>query len=241
MGDSGDPRVRCGPPVLRVLGREGVGRATLAAALRARSITVADGEGTGHDAVLYCFAGGLRATDRAAIDALGDDPAPVIAWTRADAAGSWRAADDYAARLGEVLGRPVTAVMALLDAVDPADLAAIRRLADSPLALPESALEAAHALGEDAPLLRRLGGYGLACALGALRESPSMPDAELLASLRELGGVDGLLPAIAAALDGFPARREAEFDGALRAVAAADCARRDRAEQLLLDRLGAAS
>ncbi|MBS4099958.1 hypothetical protein KFZ73_01775, partial [Tsukamurella paurometabola] len=195
------------------------------------------------DALLYCFAGGLRATDRAAIDALDADPAgpPVIAWTKADAAGSWRAADEYAARLGEVLGRPVIAVMALLAGVEADDLPAIRRLAGSPLALPESALDAARALGADAPLLRRLGGYGLACALGALRETPSMPDDLLLASLRELSGVDALLPPLAAALEGFEARREAEFDGALRAVAATDCARRDEAEHLLLDRLGRAS
>ena len=58
----------------------------------------------------------------------------------------------------------------------------------------------AEALGEDAPLLRRFGGYGLACALGALRETPSMPDDVLLASLRELSGVDALLPSLAAAL-----------------------------------------
>ena len=100
---------------------------------------------------------------------------------------------------------------------------------------------AAEALGEDAPLLRRFGGYGLACALGALRESPSMPDEELLASLRELSGVDALLPPLAAALQGYEERREAEFDGALRTVAATDCARRDEAEHLLLDRLGRAS
>ena len=165
----------------------------------------------------------------------------MIAWTKADAAGSWRAADDYAARLGEVLGRPVIAVMALLDGVDPGDLPAIRRLAESGLALPESALAAAEALGEDAPLLRRFGGYGLACALGALRETPSMPDDVLLASLRDLSGVDALLSPLAAALQGHEARREAEFDRTLRAVAATDCARRDEAEHLLLDRLGRAS
>ena len=46
------------------------------------------------------------ATDRAAIEGLSADPAgpPVIAWTKADAAGSWRAADDYAARLDRLVG-----------------------------------------------------------------------------------------------------------------------------------------
>lgn len=90
-------------------------------------------------------------------------------------------------------------------------------------------------------MLRRFGGYGLACALGALRETPSMPDDVLLASLRDLSGVDALLSPLAAALQGHEARREAEFDRTLRAVAATDCARRDEAEQLLLDRLGRAS
>ncbi|AUN38949.1 hypothetical protein [Tsukamurella tyrosinosolvens] len=238
----GDLSVRRGAPRVRLLGRAGVGRTVLGAALRARAVETVEDDGAA-DAALYCFAGGLRATDRAAIAALSADPAgpPVIAWTKADAAGSWRAADDYAARLGEVLGRPVIAVMALLDGVDPGDLPAIRRLAESGLALPESALAAAEALDEDAPLLRRFGGYGLACALGALRETPSMPDDVLLASLRELSGVDALLPSLAAALQGHEARREAEFDRTLRAVAATDCARRDEAEQLLLDRLGRAS
>ncbi|TWS26824.1 hypothetical protein FK530_21935 [Tsukamurella conjunctivitidis] len=237
----GDLSVRRGAPCVRLLGREGVGRATLGAALRARGVAaVDDGDA---DALLYCFAGGLRATDRAAIEALDADSAgpAVLAWTKADAAGSWRAADDYAARLGEVLGRPVVAVVALLDGADPADIPVIRRIAASGLALPESALAAAEALGEDAPLLRRFGGYGLACALGALRETPSMPDEVLLASLRELSGVDALLPSLATALQGFEERREARFDGALRAAAATDCARRDEAEHLLLDRLGRAS
>ncbi|CAM3332937.1 hypothetical protein [Tsukamurella hominis] len=238
----GDLSVRRGAPRVRLLGRAGVGRTTLGVALRARAVETAEDDG-GADALLYCFAGGLRATDRAAIAALDADPTgpAVIAWTKADAAGSWRAADEYAARLGEVLGRPIVAVMALLDGVDADDLPAIRRLAESPLALPESALAAAEALGEDAPLLRRFGGYGLACALGALRETPSMPDEVLLAGLRELSGVDALLPPLAAALQGYEERREAEFDGVLRAVAATDCARRDEAEQLLLDRLGRAS
>ncbi|TWS17622.1 hypothetical protein FK529_19575 [Tsukamurella asaccharolytica] len=239
----GDLSVRRSAPRVRLLGRGGVGTTVLGAALRSRGVeAVEDGAG-GADARLYCFAGGLRATDRAAIDVLCADPAgpPVIAWTKADAAGSWRAADDYAARLGEVLERPVIAVMALLDAVETSDLPAVRRIAGTPLALPASALAAAEALGADAPLLRRFGGYGLACALGALRETPSMPDEELLASLRELSGVDALLPPLAAALQGYEERREAEFDGALRTVAATDCARRDEAEHLLLDRLGRAS
>ncbi|TWS22396.1 hypothetical protein FK268_19455 [Tsukamurella sputi] len=238
----GDLSVRTGAPRVRVLGRDGVGRTTLAAALAARSVATTERD-DGADAVLYCFAGGLRATDRAAIEELdtGPDGPPVVAWIKADAAGSWRAADDYAARLGEVLGRPVIAVMALLDGVHPDDLSAIRRLAESPLALPESALDAAEVLGEDAPLLRRFGGYGLACALGALRESPSMPDDALLASLRELSGVDALLPPLTAALEGYEARREAAFDDALRTLAATDCGRRDEAEQILLDRLARAS
>lgn len=236
----GDLSVRDGAPRVRLLGRGGVGRTTLAASLRARSVVIAD-DGDAADATLYCFAGGLRGTDRAAIETLAAAGPTVLAWTRADAAGSWRAADGYAARLSETLGRPVTAVMALLDHVDPGDLRAVRRIAESGLALPESALDAAAALGADAPLLRRFGGYGLACALGALRETPSMPDDVLLASLRELSGVDALLPPLAAALEGYEGRREEEFDGALRIVAATDCARRDEAEQLLLDRLGRAS
>ncbi|WP_019201229.1 hypothetical protein [Tsukamurella sp. 1534] len=238
----GDLCVRGGPPRVRLLGRDGVGKRVLGAALSRRGIAVADGPS---DAVLYCFAGGLRATDRAAIAALSDGPpsAPpvVVAWTRADAAGSWRAADDYADRLAEILGRPVVPVMALLDAVDPDDVPAVRGLAESPLVLPRSATAAAKALGEEAPLLLRFGCYGLACALGALRETPSMPGDELLARLRELSGVDTLLPPLAEAFAGFEDRREAEFDDRLRGLARADCARRDEAEQLLLDRLGRAS
>ncbi len=238
----GDLSVRDGAPRVRLAGRPGVGLSTVAAALRSRSVVTAQGVDDA-DAVLYCFAGGLRATDRAAIAALDAGPsgAPVVAWTKADASGSWRAADEYAARLGEVLGRPVIPVMALLDAIAADDLPAVRRIAASGLPLPASALAAAEALGEDAPLLRRFGGYGLACALGRLRESPSTPDDALLADLRALSGVDALLPPLAAALTGFEDRREAAFDARLRAVAATDCARRDEAEQLLLDRLGRAS
>lgn len=238
----GDLSVRDGAPSVRLEGRDGVGLSTLAAALRSRSVALA-GHDEDADAVLYCFAGGLRGTDRAAIAALDAGPAgpPVVAWTKADAAGSWRVADDYAARLGEVLGRRVIPVMALLDGLDADALPAVRRLAASDLALPASALAAAEALGEDAPLLRRFGGYGLACALGALRESPETPDDVLLATLRELSGVGALLGPLAAALQGHRERREAAFDATLRAVAATDCARRDEAEQLLLDRLGRAS
>ncbi|WP_139058056.1 hypothetical protein [Tsukamurella pseudospumae] len=236
-----DLSVRTGPPCVRVLGREGVGKTVLGAALRARSVGLSDGAA---DAVLYCFAGGLRATDRAALDDLAagsPGPPPVVAWTRADAAGSWRAADAYAERLGDVLGRPVIPVMALLDDVDPVDLPAVRRLAESDLALPESAVAAREALGTDVGLLSRLGGYGLACAIGALRGSPSMPDDELLAGLRDLSGVDALLAPLAAAFDGHEERREAEFEDLLRIVAVTDCARRDDAERILLDRLGRAS
>ena len=56
-------------------------------------------DGDDADATLYCFAGGLRGTDRAAIETLAAAGPTVLAWTRADAAGSWRAADGYAARL----------------------------------------------------------------------------------------------------------------------------------------------
>ncbi|GAB3130954.1 hypothetical protein GCM10027289_16410 [Tsukamurella serpentis] len=245
MGDSAHPSVRTGPPRLRLLGRSGVGKTVLAAALRRRGIDVDDGAGGGGgvpapaDATAYCFAGGLRGSDRAAIETLADDPLLVI-WCRADAAGSWRAADAHTERVAEVLGRPVTAVMALLDAPD-VDLAVVRRIAGTDLALPESVLDAAVALGGDADLLHRLGGYGLACAIGALREAPSMPDEELRTRLRELGGVDALLAPLAAAFHGCGERRRARFEDELRALAHADCARRDRAEQELLDLLGRAS
>lgn len=237
--------VRTGPPRVRLLGRGGVGKTVLGSALRARSVEVSDGEPPGADAHVYCFAGGLRATDRSAIDTLGrlsesDGPPLIVAWTKADAAGSWRAADEYTDRLAEVLGRPVIPVMALLDSPD-VDLAAVRRVAGSDIALPESPLDAASALGEDAGLLMPLGGYGLACAIGALRESPSMPDDEVLARLRELGGVDSLIDPLVAAFEGYEHRREAEFDRALRTAALTDCARRDAAERLLFDRLGRAS
>lgn len=236
----GDLTVRTGPPRVRLLGRGGVGKTVLGDALRSRGIDA--GSDGSSDAHLYCVAGGLRDADRVTLEALAAGPVPLImAWTKADAAGSWRAADAYAARLTEVLGRQVIAVMAVLETIDPDDLPAVRRLAASPLALPESAVEAAELLADDAPLLGRFGGYGLACALGALRETPSMPDEELLASLRELGGVDALLEPLAAAFDGYAQRREGEFDHLLRTVARTDCARRDQAEQLLLDRLARAS
>ncbi|MDP0397089.1 hypothetical protein [Tsukamurella strandjordii] len=236
----GDLTVRTGPPRVRLLGRPGVGKTVLAAALRSRGLDAGlDGAADAH---LYCVAGGLRATDRAAIDTLAADATPLlVAWTKADAAGSWRAADAYAEQLAATLGRPVLAVMALLDAIEPADVEAARRLADSALALPESALEAAAALGDDAPLLHRMGGYGLACAMGALRERPTLPGDELLPRLRELSGVDLLLPPLAEAFADCAARREAEFDETLRAAARTDCTRRDAAEQLLLDRLARAS
>lgn len=233
----GDPSVRTGAPVVRLLGRGGVGRSVLGSALRRRGVETS--EGGPADATVYCFAGGLRATDRSAIAALSDGPLLVV-WCRADAAGSWRAADAYAERLGAVLGRTVIPVMALLDDPD-VDPDAVRRLAGSALALPESVTEAAVVLGDDAALLDRIGAYGLACAIGALRETPSMSDDELRYRLRELGGVDALLEPLGAAIEGCAARREAEFEDELRTVALTDCARRDRAEQLLLDRLGWAS
>lgn len=227
--------VRAGPPSVRLLGRAGVGKSVLSAGLVDRGLSVSDGPS---DAVLYCFAGGLRETDRRAIDALSAGVVPlVVVWTKADVAGSWRAADDYAAALTEVLGRTVVAVMAILDSVDDADVATLRAIAESGVALPESATDAAATLGDDAELLLRLGGYGVACAVGGLRSETEMADSELVARLRELSGIDALIPLLTEAFTGCGARRERELDAELRRVANAECIRRDEAEQVLLDRL----
>ncbi|ADG77012.1 putative protein OS=Tsukamurella paurometabola (strain ATCC 8368 / DSM / CCUG 35730 /CIP 100753 / JCM 10117 / KCTC 9821 / NBRC 16120 / NCIMB 702349/ NCTC 13040) OX=521096 GN=Tpau_0369 PE=4 SV=1 [Tsukamurella paurometabola] len=236
----GDLTVRGGPPRVRLLGRDGVGKSVLAAALERRGIATTKRDSG--DANLYCLAGGLRATDRAAIATLAAGRTPLlVAWTKADAAGSWRAADARAAELAGELGRPVLAVMALLDVIGTDELDIARRLAASAFALPESVAEAAAALGDDASVLVRTGGYGLACAIGALRETPSLSTDELLPRLHELSGVDLLAEPVIAAFAGFEARREAEFDETLRTVARTDCARRDEAEHLLLDRLARVS
>ncbi|MFC7755472.1 hypothetical protein [Tsukamurella soli] len=235
---------------MRILGRDGVGKATLARALERWH---ADGDlgpdgpeapkvvgGAPADTAVYVFAGEPRATDAAAIGRLRAEPVPlVVVWAKADAAGSWRVADAWAREWAAELGLSVTPVMALLGLVDfsAADHRLLRAIAASPLAVPESVAEAAAALGplEAAELPAALGGYGLACAVGALREDPDLGRGELSQRLRALAGIDAVADRLAAAATGQDQRRAAECRRRMVAAVLTDCAARDALEAALLD------
>ncbi|MDF0529897.1 hypothetical protein P0W64_17840 [Tsukamurella sp. 8F] len=231
MGDL--PALRRGSPRVRVSGRDGVGRATLARALAASGVDIAGAEGPA-DVDLYAFSGAPRAADRAAAA-----PGRVVVWTKADAAGSWQAADARAAEYAALLGTPVVPVIALLATIElgAREYAALAAVAAAPRALPApvSDMRAVLApLGTD-HLLDRLGGYGLACAVGALRERPDLTAAALSRRLRGLSGLDGLREPVRLAVRGMGVRRAAERLDALRELAVADPACRDACERELLD------
>jgi hypothetical protein len=239
VNEVAEPAVRTGPAVVRLLGRDGVGRRTLAAALRRRGVTVGcpdEGPGLDADIHLYCFTGGLRAADRVALDRLADRPqARHVAWCQADLAGSWRAADARAAELADLTGCPLTPVMAALDRpLAVADLRGLRELAAAGIRLDTGSPTLTERLGEHADLLQLLGGYGLGCAVGALRQWPELPDAQLSARLGELSGVDELVRAIIPNPARLTCIRAAAVDARWAELLVRVPALRDRAEARLL-------
>lgn len=237
MGDieRSDLAARSGPPSICLSGRDGAGKRTLAIALARRGV-VAGREGDVH---LYCFAGGVRAADRRALDRLRRSVGPVLAvCCQADLAGSWRAADRAAAAAGAAAGMRVLPVMAILDSPLEArcfdDLA---HTAASGLGIDGDLPALACRLGPRAYLLDLLGGYGLGCAVGALRQCPGLTRETLGARLAELSGVDAVAAGCAVPPVRLAAIRAAELDRRLHRLLISEPVRRDEIEARLLDRV----
>ncbi|TDO10298.1 hypothetical protein EV580_4586 [Mycobacterium sp. BK086] len=198
------------PVQVRVGGRPGCGRRTVARALRGAGVAIADASEPA-DLDVYVLTETLKPEDRRA---LAESPRPVVAvLNKADLAGfggpgPLAAAASHCGRLGDLTGVPffplagLAAVAAtddtvidddLVDALralitDPADLGSTDRFAATSHRLPAATRQR---------LLVRLDLFGIAHGVLALRAGADR--AGLMAALRRASAVDGLLAGIDAA------------------------------------------
>lgn len=211
-------------PTVVIVGRPGIGKRDLAEALAARiDAPVCVGSAPdGPRRTVVAIAESLRSADR-----IG--PGDVVALVQAETFGSWRNADAAAAAIADRVGCPVYPVMTPFAARELTEqqLLQLRRLADSDRPVPRRTPELVAAVAAVDPdgaeplaaqaLAVQLGRYGIAVAVGALREHGRDPRA----LLAKLSGVDELVGALAdlGAAQGFAAELDAlarRYPGAIR-------------------------
>ncbi|MFT4044649.1 MAG: hypothetical protein QM673_15935 [Gordonia sp. (in: high G+C Gram-positive bacteria)] len=240
-------RYRRGLTVM-VCGRAGVGRDTLARALRERLSVTAIGPGeqaaAAADADLWIMllAGMPRRTDHALLSALPADRT-IVVLGKADTFGEPQVAAEMAAQAGAALGRSVLPVSPLLAcaAVSADELQLLRELVAAGAQMPSMS---AYFLAGCPPgsderrlrvgLLRRVDAYGLDIAMALIRDGhPAAADPQSLAdALRGYSGIDGVGAAIAGLVERVRYWRGVELRGALERAAAAGHDR-DAIEELL--------
>lgn len=212
--DRRDPRLTaiarrlCAPTRVAVRGREGVGRATVAAALTAAGVVVSS---DGADVGVLVITEALKPEDRALLEEPGG-PA-VVVMNKADlagfgAAGPMAHAYHRAARCRALTGLPTVPMVALLadvnltgellDALatlltEPADLSSTDAFVEAPHRLPREVRER---------LLAALDRFGIAHAVLALGRGASLES--LPNHLRKLSQVDRVVEYVAA--EGAPLR-----------------------------------
>ncbi len=223
----GDPRVSALADELRrplrvsVRGRDGVGRRTVAAALAAAGVTLADGEAAA-DVDVVVVAEALKPEDRAMCPAL-------FVLNKADlagfgAGGPIAVADRRAARIRGLTGVPTVPMVSLLAVAAPDDelVAALRVLTAEPadLTSTDGFLTAEHSLPRAvrARLLDTLDLFGIAHGVLALRQGTDA--AALPGVLHRLSQIDRVLAGLAEAGAQVRYRRMQSALGRLSAIAA---------------------
>jgi hypothetical protein len=186
------------PHRVAVVGRRGVGRRTVEAALRARGVCVV-GSATVADVRVMVIAEAFKQEDEAM---LRSGPPTLIVLTKSDligsaAGGPLATAQRRAAELAAATATPVVVMIGLLATVDLDDdmLEALRTLVSTPadLASVDAFVDADHSIGRDlrARLLGRLDRFGIAHAVLAL--SAGAESAAVVGRLEELSNIDGVL------------------------------------------------
>jgi hypothetical protein len=189
-----------GPLRIAVIGRDGVGRTTVAAALADAGLIVADDDA---EVAVVVVAEALKPEDRAM---LGAGPSLMVL-NKADlagfgAGGPIAVADRRAADLQAMTGVPTVAMVGLLAAatLDEELVAALRALTTEPidLASVDGFLEANHSLACDARerLLATVDLFGIAHCVLALRQG--VDAAALPSVLRRLSQIDRVLAQLVA-------------------------------------------
>ena len=228
---SGEPRIAAliddvrGPLRVAVHGRDGVGRGTVAAALAAAGVTVADERTADVDVVVVAEA--LKPEDRAMIDARPT----LVVLNKADlagfgAGGPIAVADRRAAEIGALTGAPTVPLVGLLAVarLDDELTGALRVLITEPadLTSTDGFLRGDHSVRREvrARLLECLDLFGIAHGVLALRQGADA--AELPAVLRRLSCVDRVVARLAAVGAEVRYRRVRTALTRLRALAAHD-------------------
>ena len=187
------------PLRVAVVGRRGVGRGTVQAALRARSVCVVAAASVA-DVRVVVIAEALKPEDEALL--VSASPRLVVL-TKADVIGSdsggpLAAATRYAAQVSAATGAPVVVMIGLLAMVTGLDddlLDALRTLEAVPadLGSVDAFVRVDHPLGRDvrSRLLDRLDRFGVAHAVLAL--SDGAQPATVVQRLQQLSNVDGVL------------------------------------------------
>ncbi|GLE55878.1 hypothetical protein NJBCHELONAE_11860 [Mycobacteroides chelonae] len=217
-----DLAVRSGDPLrVTVRGRAGVGVTSVIGAL-GRTLPVADGPGHAlievpipsepitADVDVVVFAEALKPEDRAVLEA---SHAPkVLILNKADltdpgaARGPWTAAVDRCAQYHletRVPTLPLSAHVPLAD-IDEAMVEALKLMVGDPA--DTSSVDAFVTGTHQVPvpmrqrLLHELDLYPMGCAIGALRQVPTLAAPGLAALLRDLSGIDAVVNAIRAAI-----------------------------------------
>lgn len=198
------------PLCVAVLGRDGVGRGTVATSLTAAGVTVTP-DAAAADVHVVVIAESLKPEDRALLPAA--DRPTVTVLNKADLTGlggggpltrAHRRAADYRA----LTGAPTVPMVALLATAAPDDelLGALRTLVAEPadLTSTDAFVSTRHSLSPELRrrLLATLDRFGIACAILAIDEGAD--DATVSAVLRRVSQVDRVIEHIEAA--GAPVR-----------------------------------
>ncbi|MDS1114132.1 hypothetical protein RD149_10150 [Gordonia westfalica] len=240
------------PLHVQVVGRPGVGRDTMARALRERLALTVIGPGedaraaADADLWLLLLAGPPRRADHELLRALPADRV-VVVLGKADTHPDWDSAVEVASRASTALGLPVYAVSQLLACadLDAAEFAALAQFAAEQVEMPSMAGRfLVGAPGSDERLLRqgllrRLDAFGIDTALRLLAEgSEAATDAAALnRALHAVSGVPQLTAAFADHVGRVRFWREVEIRAELERAAAAGHDR-ESAERLLAGGVG---
>ncbi|WCB38026.1 hypothetical protein [Gordonia polyisoprenivorans] len=230
---------------IAVTGRPGTGRDTMTRAVRERLRVGALGPGEDHDAIdgadlwVHVIVAAVRPADHEILASLPVERT-IVVLGKADTHPDPRDAAHAAADAARILGRPVTAVSALLACADVTE-AEWTFLADLVARDEQMPSMAGHFLVGDPGgrertlrrgLLRRLDRFGIETALD-LMGAGVVADADgLNATLHRLSGIEALVPTVAACVGAVRARREGVVRDRLEGLAVAGVAR-EGIEQLL--------
>ncbi|OBK89601.1 hypothetical protein [Mycolicibacter sinensis] len=210
------------PLTIAVCGRRGVGRRSVAAALAAAGVRVADRPDAEADAVVYVVAEAVKPEDAAAVVRAARRAPLLVVLNKADLAGHCGVAGVAAATGARA--EPLSALFALAaleERLDPGLWAALRRLAAEPadLSCAEHFVRCRHGVPRQLRerLCATLDLSGIGRVLELARRGGTVAQARTV--LRRLSGVDGVLARLAALGAGVQHRRMSEAVARLEALA----------------------